>query len=138
MGCATSAQWVTAVANGFIVRASDGAVMEDLDGDGYEQTGWDVLYMHMAAQDRVEGGTYVYTGDRIGHPSCEGGIANAAHLHLARKYNGEWISADGSFPFVIGGWTSSGTGTEYDGYLKRGTSTLVAVEGISDLNQISR
>jgi murein DD-endopeptidase MepM/ murein hydrolase activator NlpD len=137
MGCAISAQWVTAVANGFIVRASDGAVMEDLDGDGYEQTGWDVLYMHMAAQDRVETGAYVYTGDRIGHPSCEGGIANAAHLHLARKYNGEWIPADGSLPFVIGGWTSSGNGIEYDGYLKRGTSTLEAAEGISDLNQIS-
>ena len=138
MGCAMSAQWVTAVADGFIVRASNGAVMEDLDGDSYEQTGWDVLYMHMAAQDRVAAGTYVYVGDHIGHPSCEGGVANAAHLHLARKYNGEWISADGSLPLVLGGWVSSGTGTEYDGYLKRGTSTLEAAEGISDLNQISR
>jgi hypothetical protein len=137
MACAVSAEWATAIANGFIVHADNGAVMEDLDGDGYEQTGWDVLYMHMAAQDRVEAGTYVYTGDRIGHPSCEGGIANAAHLHLARKYNGEWISADGSLPFVIGGWTSSGNGIEYDGYLKRGTSTLEAAEGISDLNQIT-
>ncbi len=138
MGCAVSAQWVTAAADGFIVRASNGAVIEDLDGDGYEQTGWDVLYMHMAAQDRVAAGTYVYTGDHIGHPSCEGGVANAAHLHLARKYNGEWIAADGSLPLVLGGWVSSGTGTEYDGYLKRGTSTLEAAEGISDLNQISR
>jgi LysM repeat protein len=138
MGCAMSAEWVTAVANGFIVRSSKGAVIEDLDGDGFEQTGWDLLYMHMAAQDRVEAGTYVYSGDHIGHPSCEGGIANAAHLHLARKYNGEWIPADGSLPFVLGGWISSGNGIEYDGYLKRGTSTLEAAEGISDLNQISR
>jgi len=138
MGCAMSAEWATAIADGFIVRAGTGEVIEDLDGDGYEQTGWDILYMHMAAQDRVEAGTYVYTGDHIGHPSCEGGIANAAHLHLARKYNGEWIPADGPLPFVLGGWTSSGDGTEYDGYLKRGTSTLEAAEGISDLNQISR
>jgi len=137
MGCATSGQWVTAIADGFIVRADNGAVMEDLDGDGYEQTGWDVLYMHMAAQDRVGAGTYIYTGDYIGHPSCEGGIANAAHLHIVRKYNGEWIAADGSLPFRLGGWVSSGNGTEYDGYLKRGTSTLEAAEGISDLNQIS-
>jgi LasA protease len=138
MGCAVSGQWVTAVADGFIVRAVNGAVIEDLDGDGYEQTGWDVLYMHMAAQDRVQAGTYVYTGDHIGHPSCEGGVANAAHLHLARKYNGEWISADGSLPLVLGGWVSSGTGVEYDGYLKRGATALEAAEGISDLNQISR
>lgn len=137
-GCAMSQEWVTAVANGFIVRATDGQVIQDLDGDGYEQTGWDVLYMHIAAQDRVEAGAYVYAGDRIGHPSCEGGIANAAHLHLVRKYNGEWIPADGTLPFVLSGWTSSGDGIEYDGYLKRGTSTLEAVEGISDLNQITR
>ena len=118
MGCAMSQEWVTAVADGFIVRASNGAVIQDLDGDGYEQTGWDVLYMHMAAQDRVAADTYVSTGDRIGHPSCEGGVSNAAHLHLVRKYNGEWISADGPLPFVLGGWVSSGNGIEYDGYLK--------------------
>ncbi len=138
MGCAMSQEWVTAVANGFIVRAADGAVMEDLDGDGYEQTGWDVLYMHMAAQDRVEAGTYVMTGDHIGHPSCEGGVANAAHLHLVRRYNGVWISADGTLPFVLGGWTSGGDGIEYDGTLKRGAITLEAAEGTTDSNQISR
>ncbi len=138
MGCAISSQWVTAAANGIIVRAKDGEVIEDLDGDGYEQTGWDILYMHVAAQDRVEAGTYVLDGNRIGHPSCEGGVANAAHLHLVRKYNGEWIAADSSLPFVLGGWTSSGNGIEYDGYLKRGSSKLEAAEGISDLNQITR
>ena len=137
-GCATADVWDTAVADGWIVRASNGAVMEDLDNDGYEQTGWDVLYMHVAAQDRVPAGTYVYAGDRIGHPSCEGGIANASHLHIVRKYNGEWISADGNLPFVLGGWASSGTGTEYDGYLKQGSITLEASEGITNTNQISR
>ena len=108
--------------------------MEDLDNDGYEQTGWDILYMHVAAQDRVEAGTYVYAGDRIGHPSCEGGIANASHLHLVRKYNGEWIAADGNLPFILDGWVSSGNGTEYDGYLKRGSITLEAEEGSSAQN----
>lgn len=137
-GCVVSQQWVTAVADGFIVRAADGSVVEDLDGDGYEQTGWDLLYMHISDQDRVQPAAYVYTGDRIGHPSCEGGVANAAHLHLARKYNGEWIPADGSLPFNLGGWISSGTGTEYDGFLKRGTVTLEASEGLNDSNQITR
>ncbi len=137
MGCAVSQQWVTAVADGFIVRAADGAVVQDLDGDGYEQTGWDVLYMHVFAQDRVQAKTYAYAGDHIGHPSCEGGLANAAHLHIARKYNGEWIPADGSLPFVLDGWRSSGTGTEYDGFLKRGSSTLEAAEGASQLNLIT-
>jgi LasA protease len=138
MGCAVSTQWVTAVANGYIVRASDGQVVEDLDGDGFEQTGWDVLYMHVFSQDRVPAKSYVYAGDRIGHPSCEGGVANAAHLHIARKYNGEWIPADGSLPFDLGGWISSGNGVEYDGYLKRGSATLEAAEGASELNMITR
>lgn len=137
-GCATSEQWVTAVADGFILRAKDGAVIEDLDGDGYEQTGWDILYMHVAEEGRIQAGSYVLAGDRIGHPSCEGGIANATHLHLVRKYNGEWIPADGTHPFILSGWASSGTGVEYDGYLKRGTSSLEAAEGLNDLNQITR
>lgn len=138
LGCAVSQQWVTAVANGLIVRAANGSVIEDLDGDGYEQTGWDVLYMHIAAQDSVPASTYVYAGDRIGHPSCEGGIANAAHLHISRKYNGEWIAADGAVPFAMDGWTSAGNGTEYDGFLRRGSVTLEAFEGINDSNQITR
>ncbi len=139
MGCAVSQEWITAAADGFIVRSDDGRVVEDLDGDGYEQTGWDLFYMHVAAQDRVPTGTYVLAGDRIGHPSCEGlgGYANAAHLHFARKYNGEWIPADGSLPFVLSGWTSSGNGIEYDGFLTRGTTTMRAAEGITDSNQIT-
>lgn len=138
-GCAMSQEWVTAAANGFIVRSDDGRVVEDLDGDGYEQTGWDLFYMHVAAQDRIPAGTYVSVGDPIGHPSCEGegGVANAAHLHFTRKYNGEWIPADSSLPFVLSGWSSSGTGIEYDGSLKRGTRVLEAAEGTTDNNQIT-
>ena len=138
MGCAVSEQWVTAAADGFVVRASDGAVVQDLDGDGFEQTGWNILYMHVFEQDRVLPGAYLYAGDRIGHPSCEGGISNASHLHLARKYNGEWIPADGGLPLVLGGWISSGDGNEYDGTLRRGSETLLADEGASDSNMISR
>jgi hypothetical protein len=138
MGCAISEQWVTAAADGFVVRASDGAVVQDLDGDGFEQTGWNMLYMHVFEQDRVQPGTYLYAGDRIGHASCEGGISNASHLHLARKYNGEWMAADGSLPLVLGAWISSGDGNEYEGTLRRGSEILRADEGASDSNLLSR
>jgi LysM repeat protein len=138
MGCSVSEQWITAAADGFVVRAADGAVVQDLDGDGFEQTGWNILYMHVFEQDRVLPGAYLYAGDRIGHPSCEGGISNASHLHIARKYNGEWIPADGSLPLMLGGWISSGDGTEYDGALRRGSETLLADEGASESNMISR
>jgi len=138
-GCEPSDAWVVAVADGLIVRAEDGAVVQDLDNDGYEQTGWTVLYMHIDSNGRVEPNTYVYAGDAIGHPSCEGGVSNATHLHLARRYNGEWIPADGNIPFNLEGWISSGNGTEYDGYLTRGTTIIEAWEGVFEgLNQISR
>jgi len=136
-GCLASPLWATAMANGPIVRASGGAVIQDLDNDGYEQTGWTILYMHVAADERVTAGDYLFAGDHVGHPSCEGGLANASHLHIARKYNGEWIAADGPLPFIIDGWISSGTGTEYDGYLKKGDETIEAWDGANDINAIT-
>ncbi|MCC6299065.1 MAG: LysM peptidoglycan-binding domain-containing protein [Anaerolineales bacterium] len=138
-GCAQSEAWIVAVADGYIVRAENGAVIQDLDNDGYEQTGWTVLYMHVESRDRVQAGTYVYAGEPIGHPSCEGGISNATHLHIARRYNGEWIPADRNLPFNLDGWVSSGDGVLYNGWLTRGTTVLQAEEGVFDgVNQISR
>lgn len=137
-GCFVTDAWVTAVTDGLITRTGDGQVIQDIDGDGHEQTGWNILYMHIEVRDRVAPGTYVRAGERIGHPSCEGGFSNATHLHLARKYNGEWISADGLIPFVMDNWVSSGTGVEYDGYLTRGNIILEALEAINELNTIQR
>jgi len=138
LGCVSSEAWVTAVADGLILRAGNGAVVQDLDGDGYEQTGWTVLYMHVESRDRVRAGTYLHAGERIGHPSCEGGLTNGTHVHLARRFNGEWIPADGSVPFILDGWVSSGTGVEYDGYLTRNSVTVEAFDGNDLINQIQR
>lgn len=137
-GCVASDVWVTAVVDGLITRASDGAVIQDLDNDGYEQTGWVVFYMHVETRDRVEPGTYLFAGERLGHPSCEGGASSGTHLHIARKYNGEWIPADGRLPFNLDGWVSSGNGVEYDGFLSRGSQRIEAWDGVNDLNQITR
>lgn len=136
--CLTSPNWVTAVADGPVVRAANGALIQDLDNDGYEQTGWTVLYMHVAEYERARPGEYLFAGERVGHPSCEGGISNATHLHIARKYNGEWIAADGPLPFILSGWTSSGTGKEYDGFLSNGNRAIEALDAANDKNQIRR
>jgi len=95
--------------------------------------------MHMETRDRVQPGTQVKTGDRIGHPSCEGGLANAAHLHLARRYNGLWIpAADPNLPFVLDGYVSSGTNVEYDGWLTRNGTAIEAWDGRNPVNEIQR
>jgi len=129
---------VVAAADGLVVRAKDGAVLLDLDGDGIEQTGWTLLYMHIESRDRVSAGTWLKAGDRIGHPSCEGGVSNGTHLHLARRYNGEWISADTHLPFNLEGWISSGDGAEYDGALSRDGLSVTAWDGRIAENQIQR
>jgi LasA protease len=137
MGCQTSPSWVTAVANGVITRSWNGEVVLDLDEDGFEQTGWSVLYLHIAADERVAEGTHVKTGDPIGHPSCEGGYSFGTHLHLARRYNGVWISADGNIPFNLDGWISQGSNnTEYDGFLVKGSQSIEAWNGRSSINEI--
>ena len=83
-------------------------------------------------------GAQLRAGDRIGHPSCEGGLASGTHVHLARKYNGEWIPADQSLPFVLDGWISRGTGNDYDGYLIRDGHAIEADEGRSPDNILRR
>lgn len=138
LGCVPSEAWTLASAPGVIVRADNGAVILDLDGDGYEQTGWVLLYMHIGTEGRVQSGSKLEVGARIGHPSCEGGMSNAAHLHFARRYNGEWIPADGNIPFVLDGWVSSGTGNDYDGYLIKGDQSVEALDGQNQINEIKR
>jgi len=137
-GCVKSDAWEVAAADGVIVRSNDGAVVIDLDSDGLEQTGWTLLYMHVESRDRIKTGTSVKAGDRIGHPSCEGGVSNGTHLHLARRYNGEWISADGNLPFNLEGWISSGQGVEYDGTLTKNGQVVTAWDGRIAENQIQR
>ena len=101
-------------------------VVFDLDGDGYEETGWNLMYLHVATKDRVKLGIWVETDDHIGHASCEGGVSTGTHLHFARKYNGEWILADGPIPFTLSGYVAHNGESPYEGTLTRGDVTIVA------------
>jgi LasA protease len=138
LGCIQSDDWVVAVADGVVARSGGGAVVQDLHGDGFEQTGWTILYFHIESRDRAEVGTFLKAGDRIGHPSCEGGVSTGTHVHLARRYNGEWIPADQNIPFVLDGWVSRSAGKEYDGYLQRDGLSVEALAGKSTINVIQR
>ena len=124
-GCAVSQEWVTAMAPGVIVRAENGIVIEDLDFDGIEQTGWNIMYMHTETRDRVAVGTRVETGDKIGHPSCEGGISTGTHTHVVRKYNGEWILADGPLPYELSGFVAHNGSVPYEGTLTKGGLVVI-------------
>ena len=125
-GCVPTTTWVVAAAPGLVVRSGNGVVMVDLDGDGYEQTGWNLLYLHIAEKNRVPVGTWLERDDRIGQASCEGGVSTGTHLHFARKYNGEWVTADGPIPFVLSGWRVVAGTEAYKGQLVRGDDVITA------------
>jgi murein DD-endopeptidase MepM/ murein hydrolase activator NlpD len=109
-----------------VVRSEEGTVVVDMDGDGLEQTGWNIIYLHVGTTNRIEAGTWLEAGDKIGHPSCEGGISTGTHLHIVRKYNGEWVPADGPLPFVMSGWKSKSGSEQFQGWLVKGENVRQA------------
>ncbi|MGH2620025.1 MAG: M23 family metallopeptidase [Anaerolineales bacterium] len=137
-GCADSEDWVLAAAAGLVVRSGNGVVVLDLDADGEEQTGWNLLYLHIGADALVREGQLVEQGDLLGHPSCEGGVATGTHVHLARKYNGEWILAGGPLPFTLSGWVAQAGSKPYQGALINGDQIVSACTCASHETYISR
>ena len=135
-GCAWSGEWVAAPAPGVITRSEEAMVELDLDSDGDPRTGWVLLFFHIAEQDRIAVGTAVQAGDRLGHPSCEGGQATGTHFHLGRRFNGEWLPAGGALPFVLDGWVAADGSEPYLGTLTRGSKTVEACTCTSASNRI--
>ncbi len=125
-GCQESDEWVTAVAPGVVTRSETGVVLLDLDLDGDERTGWVVFYFHVGTEGRVPQGTSLDTGQRIGHPSCEGGQTTGTHVHIARKDNGEWVPADGAIPFNLGEWIAKAGSQPRLGSLTRYSDVVTA------------
>ena len=127
-GCVPTNEWNTAAAAGVVVRSEPGIVVVDLDGDGDERTGWTLFHLHVATEGRVPVGVQLEVGDKIGHPSCEGGTSTGTHIHIARKYNGEWILADGPLAFNLEGWIAHAGDQPYQGTLTRYSETVTACE----------
>lgn len=124
--CITSRAWVTASSDGVIVRSKNNVVALDLDRDGNEQTGWVIIYLHIADLDRVPLGQQVQVNDRIGHPSCERGKSTGTHVHLARKFDGEWLEASNSVPFLLSGWQVFSGERNYQGTMVKGSKVITA------------
>jgi len=132
-GCfvAEPQQYSTAIASGMVTRVDRGLVMLDLDMDGDERTGWAILYLHVATLERAKLGAILNAGDLVGYPSCEGGKTTGTHVHISRKYNGEWIAADSPIPFDMEGWIPHNGTTAYEGSLSR-NGIIVTASSVSD------
>lgn len=125
-GCVPSEQWVTAVASGNIVRTGTGIAVLDLDDDRDERTGWVVFYLHLATDSIPPVGVHLKASDPIGRPSCDGGVSTGTHVHIARKYNGEWVLAEGALAFNLEGWVAYNGSAPYQGKLTRLNRTVHA------------
>ena len=124
--CAVSKAWARASAPGVIVRAAHNVVALDLDGDGNEGTGWVLVYVHLASSELIQDSSVVSLDDPLGHPSCERGKSTGKHVHLARKYNGEWLSAGSPVPFILSGWQVVVGERNYQGDLVKGAQVVSA------------
>jgi len=129
-GCVTvgNDEYASAMADGLVVRSDIDGTIIDLDKDGDERTGWVLYYLHLATSARIPTGQEVKAGDPIGYPSCEGGHVTGTHVHIARKYNGEWVLADGPLAFNLEGWVAHNGSQAYKGTLTRGALTIIACE----------
>ncbi|MFN2252154.1 MAG: M23 family metallopeptidase, partial [Anaerolineae bacterium] len=132
-GCEPSPEWILAAAPGVVAFSENGLVLLDLDGDGDAGTGWVIAYLHVASVERIAVGARVAVGDRLGHASCEGGRASGAHVHFARRYDGEWVPAAGRpSPLILSGWTFEAGAREYDGLMHHPQAgTRAAVAGLT-------
>jgi len=84
------------------------------------------FFLHIAEKNRVPLGSLVNLDDRLGHPSCEGGFSTGTHVHIARKVNGEWISADHPLPFDLSGWQAFAGEKNYAGGLENDGKIVTA------------
>ena len=134
-GCFTvdPQNYAVAAADGLVVRSDINGLALDLDGDGDERTGWVIFYLHLAGATRMPLGTQLHAGDKIGYPSCQGGEVTGTHVHIARKYNGEWMLADGPLAFNLEGWITHAGTVAYQGTLTRNGATVTACQ-CSDYN----
>lgn len=147
--CYTSVYPATAVARGTIARLDEGIVILDLDEDSDEGTGWTILYLHIDHSDMLREGQMVEAGNILGYASCLGGVTNATHLHIARRYNGEWLPADCNRcpagvsvpPFVMSDWKVVGMASQlYQGFMvhQLDNRSVVAEQGrYTAVNEIS-
>ena len=125
-GCFISLAEVIAPHSGTIIRTGTGMAILDMDDDGDEHTGWVLLLLHLKTESIPPAGTRVETGDVLGHPSCDGGTSSGTHVHIARKYNGEWIEAGGVIPLNLDNWIAEDGEEKYEGKMRRYSSYVIA------------
>ncbi len=136
--CAVSKAWVRAPAAGVISRSGNGMVILDLVDETDQFTGWQIVFLHVAALERAPVGSRLNLDDPVGHPSCEGGASTGTHVHITRKYRGEWIGADEPFQFILSGYRAVPGDASFQGVLVNGARIVTPRQDARSDSIISR
>ncbi len=136
--CVVSRVWVLASAAGKVIHAANNMVILGLEDANGIPTGWEIMYMHIANFEMVSPGSRLKLDDPIGHPSCEGGAATGTHVHISRKYKGEWIGAAEPLPFILSGWQATPGTKIYNSNLVKDSQTIYARQYATSESYIQR
>ena len=103
-GMDTSNMWVVAAASGIPTRYSDCGYK--ISHSGAVNVGWETTYYHLEGAKYLSGS--VNQNDKIGviantlaEATCTGGAASGPHVHFSLKYNGAYVSINGT---LLSGW----------------------------------
>jgi murein DD-endopeptidase MepM/ murein hydrolase activator NlpD len=109
-GIDTSGMWVVAAASG-VPRKVSACYFEVAHGGG-----WETMYYHLENIQAYAG--FIGQNDKIGviantlaEATCSGGAASGPHVHFALKYNGAYVSIDGT---ALAGWVVHAGRWSYD------------------------
>ncbi|HSN93644.1 MAG TPA: LysM peptidoglycan-binding domain-containing protein [Anaerolineaceae bacterium] len=91
---------VFACIGGTITRLEPSQLVVSYEGT-QESQGWSVVYYGVKVKPGLKVGDKVEIGESLGHVDSSGWNAS---FWLARKFNGEWVGANGVVPFNLGGW----------------------------------
>lgn len=101
--------WVVAAAPGKVIYSSKDPYKIKID----HHNGWVSEYFHLDSI-QVKSGE-VKRDQKLGYPSCKGGIADGAHVHFTLYYNGVRQPING---VVFEGWKVEAKTTAYEGCLR--------------------
>ena len=125
-GCGVSRYWVTSSASGVVTRSENGVLVIDLDGDGYEQTGWNLVYLHIAQKDRPPVGASVDVDQPLDTPPAKEDSPVVPMFTCPVNSTANGLGQVIRSPFVISGWQASPGVRPYQGVLQKDDKVVSA------------
>ena len=97
----------------------------DLDGDGLEETGWNLIYLHIATTDRVPVGTWLEQGSGSDTPAVRADRPRGRICIWPANTTANGCRRKAPWP-DLQGWEARAGRFDYKGWLVRGDQVITA------------